>query len=121
MANDRNYRIKPETLDADRMALAALLGLLNYTPVNPAHRVDALVALNQALEQARQNEILAQKAFAAARDAAVEAEWALHEAMLGVKAQVIAQYGHNSDAIEALGLKKKSKRRRPGSRAVKDA
>ena len=31
--------------------------------------------------------------------------------MLGAKAQVIAQYGNDSPAVEALGLKKKSKRR----------
>ena len=46
-----------------------------------------------------QNEILAQHALAAARDATVAAEWALHDAMLGVKAQVLAQYGPDSDAI----------------------
>jgi hypothetical protein len=33
--------------------------------------------------------------------------------MLGVKAQVIAQYGHDSDEVQSLGLKKKSEHKRP--------
>src|SRR6266511_4969303 len=120
VANDRSYRIKPQYIEADRTALTALRGLRNYAPVNPAYRVEALSTLDQALVQAKQNEILAQNALAAARDAAVAAEWAMHDAMLGAKAQVIAQYGDDSDAIQALGLKKKSKRRRPISRASRD-
>ena len=68
-----------------------------------------------------QNEILAQHALAAARDATVAAEWALHDAMLGVKAQVLAQYGPDSDAIQSLGLKKKSKRRRGVARLAKNS
>ncbi len=41
------------------------------------------------------------------------AEWRFHEVMLGAKDQVIAQYGVNSDQVQALGLKKKSERKRP--------
>ena len=33
--------------------------------------------------------------------------------MLGVKEQVIAQYGKNSDQVQALGLKKKSEYKAP--------
>jgi hypothetical protein len=121
LPNDRNYRIKAESLDTDRMALTALQRLSDYTPVNPNYQVAALAALNQALEQAKQNELYAQNALVAARDATAAAEWALHDAMLGAKAQVIAQYGPDSDAIQSLGLKKKSKRRRVASRAMKSA
>ena len=65
------------------------------------------------LVQAEQNEVYAQHALEAARDAKAAAEWALHDGVLGAKAQVLAQYGPNSDAIQSLGLKKKSKYRRP--------
>jgi hypothetical protein len=37
--------------------------------------------------------------------------------MLGVKTQVVAQYGDNSDQVQALGLKKKSERKKPARKA----
>ena len=55
-------------------------------------------------------------ALAAARDAAVAAEWAFHNAVLGSKTQVDAQYGENSDQRQSLGRKKKSERARPTRR-----
>ncbi|MBI3363815.1 MAG: hypothetical protein HY033_02795, partial [Ignavibacteriae bacterium] len=62
---------------------------------------------------AHEAEKLAGDALKAKRDAAVAAELAFHQAMLGVKEQVIAQYGKNSDQVASLGLKKKSEYRRP--------
>jgi hypothetical protein len=121
VSNDRSYRIKSETLEADRAALAGLQGLSAYAPTKQAYSVKALVALNQALDQARQHEIQVQNALAAARDAARVAEWSLHDAMLGAKAEVIVQFGADSDAIQALGLKKKSKRRRATPRSSSEA
>jgi len=45
------------------------------------------------------------------------AEWDFHDAMLGVKEQVVAQYGNDSDAVQSLGLTKKSERKSPVRRA----
>jgi hypothetical protein len=59
----------------------------------------------------------AQRTLDAARDATQAAEWALHHAILGVKRQVVAQYGPDSDAVQAIGLKKASDRKRPVRRA----
>lgn len=49
----------------------------------------------------------------ASQDAAAAAEWCFHEAMLGAKEQVIAQYGKSSDQLQALGLKKKVEYKKP--------
>lgn len=57
-------------------------------------------------------------ALDAARDATVAAAWERHNAILGAKTQVIARYGPNANAVQALGLKKKSERRRPTRRMV---
>jgi hypothetical protein len=108
----RLYRLNPDVVDADQEALMAVQKLHDYAPFNPAHKVDALVAMKQRIEQARQNEIHARKALVALRDEIIAAEWELHDAMLCVKAHVVAQYGLDSDAIQAVGLKKRSKRRR---------
>ncbi len=108
----RLYRLNSDVIDADQEALTVVQKLNDYAPVNPAHEIEALVAIQHRIEQARQNEIHTRRAQAAARDELMVAEWTLHEAMLGVKAQVLAQYGPNSDAVAAVGLKKRSKRRR---------
>ncbi|NJM07203.1 hypothetical protein HC891_14965 [Candidatus Gracilibacteria bacterium] len=110
-------RLRLTIVDGDRAALAALMDLPNYRPHNPAHAREAVAVLGDALEQARQDETRAARTLAAARDATQAAEWALHDAMLGVKVEVAAQYGNNSNELQALGLKKKSDRKRPSRRS----
>ena len=65
------------------------------------------------MQAAQQAEVNAQNALDAARDAANKAEWDFHNAMLGVKEQVTAQYGDDSDQVQSLGLTKKSERKVP--------
>jgi hypothetical protein len=50
-------------------------------------------------------------------DRMVAAQWARHNALLGAKQQVIAQYGDDSDEAQAVGLTKKSERAKPAARA----
>jgi hypothetical protein len=119
LPSNRNYRLKPDSAKADRAALNALNELPDYAPHNPAYSIEALAALEQALEQALKNEGRVQNEMTAAHDAARAAQWALHEALLGAKIQVAAQYGDDSDAIQSLGLKKRSKRQHGGGRAPK--
>jgi hypothetical protein len=49
----------------------------------------------------------------AARDDSTAAEWAFHNAILGAKDQVIAQFGDDSNEVQSLGLKKKSEYKSP--------
>jgi hypothetical protein len=113
MAVNQNKRLSQATIENDRAALLALKKLADYAPANAAVSVKAVSTLEEQLRAAEEAEILASKALAAARDARAAAGWELHNAMLGVKATVIGQYGHNSDAVQALGLKKKTDYRRP--------
>jgi hypothetical protein len=68
------------------------------------------------MRAAQEAETNAQNALDAARDAVAAAEWDFHNALLGVKDQVIAQFGADSDEIQALGLKKKSEHKGPAAR-----
>ena len=111
-----NRRITPTEIEADRAALSAVKVLNGYTPINPAYSIQAVSELEMAMEQAQREEVRAMNALTAARDAAMAAEWNLHNAILGMNTQVIAQYGPDSDALHALGLKKKSERKRPARR-----
>jgi len=43
-------------------------------------------------------------------------EWDFHNAMLGAKTRVTAQFGDDSDEHAALGLKKKSEYKSPARR-----
>jgi hypothetical protein len=117
MALNETRRLTQSVLFKNRMTLISIQTLSDYAPTNPMHSPTALAELYQAVEKAQQEEIRTQNAAAAAREAAVAAEWALHNALLGAKAQIVAQYGHDADAVQAIGLKKKSNRKRPTRRS----
>ena len=121
MAINQSRRLRPDDLDSDREAVVAVQSIPNYQPINLAYSAQALVDLGAARDQAQQAEIRAQHALAAARDAAVAAEWALHNAVLGARTQVLAQFGDDSDAMQAMGLKKRSDRKRPAIRSIRTA
>jgi len=112
MSQHPNYRLPAPVLDADRDALVALSRLGDFKPVNPDHTAEALGGLEAALTRAEHDELLAQKALAAARDATIEAGWEFHNTLIGAKAMVIGQYGNDSQAVQAIGLKKRSDRKR---------
>lgn len=118
MATRQTNSLPALVIESDRAALVALKTLHDYAPTNRTLSVEAIGALEAQLRQAEEAELLAAKALAAARDARAAAGWDLHNAILGVKATVIGQYGHDSDAVQAIGLKKKSNYRRPTRRAA---
>ena len=115
MANETN-RIKPALIDADVSSFAALQAMAGYAPANPAYTLAAVAAAHGALQSARAAESQAEAAYAAARDTAVAREWEFHNLILGAKDQVTAQFGRNSNEVQALGLKKASERKAPQRR-----
>ena len=118
MAINQSRRLRPEELDGDREAVVAVQSIASYKPLNPAYSTAALLELNAARDTAQRAEIVAQKALATARDIACAAEWAMHNAVLGARTQVRAQFGDDSNEVQAVGLKKRSDRKRP-SRAAR--
>ena len=117
MAKNQTVRVRPTVLQEDLDALTALQALANYAPANTAYAKTALAAKLTAMKTAQDAELSAQNALNAARDTANAAEWDFHNALLGAKDQVLAQYGKDSDQIQALGLKKKSERKSPVRKA----
>ena len=120
MAKNENVRLQAEILQADERAFLAVKATTDYSPANPAYSFATLAAKNEALHAAQEAELRAENAFNAARDANVAIQWEYHNLILGVKDQVIAQFGPNSDQVASLGLKKKSERKSP-ARAKKPA
>lgn len=119
MANNQTRRIAPPILQADRDSFASLQAITSYTPANAAYTGTAISALRQAMEAKQAAETQAAAALAAARDEAVAAEWAFHNAMLGAKEQIVAQFGKDSNELQSLGLKKKSEYMRGGGKKGK--
>lgn len=120
MAKNQHVRVNATVLRADSEGYLALGAIADYRPVNPAYEREPVAAAYRAWRAAEEAEVHAVNALAAARDATIAAQWEFHNCMLGVKQQVVAQYGPNSDEVAALGMKKQSERRRP-SRSEKQA
>jgi hypothetical protein len=121
MAKNETVRIRPSVLQQDRDAFSALKGITGYTPANANFSVASITTVQGTLVAKREIEAQKEGEFDAARDVAVAAEWAFHNAILGAKDQVIAQFGDDSNELQALGLKKKSEFKSPSPKAKKPA
>jgi hypothetical protein len=119
MARNQNRRLTPATLRDDQRMLDVVKNLSPaYAPSDARYNVADGATRLAAMTGAQADEVIARGQAAAARDIANANEWAFHNFILGVKPQVIAQYGADSDQVQAIGLKKKSERKPPGHRLL---
>lgn len=100
-------RVTPSVLMRARAALRGLCGIRGYQPRDEAYSIEALMAMEHALAVAEQEELLAFDAYRVACEATIVTSHALCEGMKGAKREVLAQFGENSYAVEAVGLKRK--------------
>ena len=112
---DETRRLSPSVLQADKDALAALKNIPTYTPANAGYTVAKVQTAQDNMGAQQDDETQKQAAADAARDNATAAEWAFHKAILGVKEQVRAQFGADSNEVQALGLVKKSEKAKPSA------
>jgi hypothetical protein len=112
MANETK-RLKPAQIAEDEDGFAALQAMALYEPANQAYSLQAVNTAHGLLLSTRTEEAQAQAALDTARDNAVAKEWAFHNLMLRVKDQVTAQFGPDSNEVQALGRKKTSERKAP--------
>ncbi|MEH2257609.1 hypothetical protein [Nostoc sp.] len=110
---DKTRRLPSQSISQDINSLHGLQIISTYNTT----RTDASVAN---LQQAYQTMLVQQQAetekltlYRAAADAARLAEWEFHNAVLAMKEVIRGQYGSDSDQAQAVGLKKKSERKRP--------
>ena len=113
MAKDETKRLKPAVLSADRDSHTALGTVTGYAPANASYAPTALTALRADLDAAQAAESQAMAAAAAARDDANAKEWAFHKTIIGMRDQVVAQFGRDSNEAQAVGRKKESERKAP--------
>jgi hypothetical protein len=116
MAKDQSKRIRPVVLAGDDAAFAAVQALTGYAPANPEFSVLALTTAHDEMVSAQTAESQAEAALATARDAATAKEWAYHNKIVGMRDSVAAQFGRDSDQVQAIGRKRASERKTPGRR-----
>ena len=112
---DETRRLSPAVRQADLDALAALKNITGYAPANPAYALDKVQTASDTMTGKQEIEVQKQGELDAARDDATAAEWAFHKAILGVKEQVKAQFGSDSNELQAIGLTKKSEFAKPAT------
>ena len=110
---DKTRRLPSQSISQDITSLHGLQTVSTYDTT----RADASVAN---LLQAYQDMLTQQQAetekitlYRDATDSARLAEWEFHNAVLAMKEVIRGQYGSDSDEAQAVGLKKKSERKRP--------
>ena len=118
MAKNQTVKIRPQLLQDDRDSFAALKNITDYAPSNKDLTAAKIQALQDDMVEKDETEVQALAAHDSARDDATDSEWAFHNAVLGMKDQVKAQYGADSNELQAVGLTKKSEFKKP-SRAAK--
>jgi hypothetical protein len=118
MSKNPTRRISPANLQADLDSFAALQAITTYAPANAAYTLAAITAAKHNMEAKQTAETQAAANLAAARDGAADGEWEFHNAVLGSKTQVNAQFGENSDEVQAVGLKKKSEYKKPARKGT---
>ncbi|MBW4522182.1 MAG: hypothetical protein KME16_21195 [Scytolyngbya sp. HA4215-MV1] len=117
-SQDTSRRLSPQTLSQDTDSLNGFNTIIGYSTQRPE-------ALPEHLQQTYQTMLAQQKVeteklamFRAASDAARLAEWEFHNAVLAMKEVVRGQFGADSNEAQAIGLKKKSDRKRPTRKRI---
>ncbi|MGB3616375.1 MAG: hypothetical protein WBA10_21465 [Elainellaceae cyanobacterium] len=108
-----NRRLSGTLIQQDTTAYNGLSFIRDYSTPRTQASPEVLEETYQAMLAMQQAETEQQAAYKAAVDAARLAEWNFHNAVLAMKEVVRGTYGSDSDEAQAVGLKKKSERRRP--------
>ncbi|HMQ30591.1 MAG TPA: hypothetical protein PKD53_07665 [Chloroflexaceae bacterium] len=120
MARERTkHHIGPKTRQDDQAVITALQNLPGYAPRNPNCSPAALLALEAAAQRDRRELRASEEATQALRKRSWASDAAVHASVLEAKTEVRAQYGENSAAMLAIGLKPRSDRKRPQRKAAR--
>lgn len=110
---DTTRRLTLNLLSQDIDSLNGLKAVPAYNTTRPQASLETLQQTYQTMLAQQQVETEKLALHRAATDAARLAEWEFHNAVLAMKEFVRGQYGSDSNEAQAVGLKKKSDRKRP--------
>ncbi|MFN6558533.1 MAG: hypothetical protein RMY28_001830 [Nostoc sp. ChiSLP01] len=115
-AQDKTRRLPPQAISQDVNSWHGLQTISSYDTTRADASVDKLQQAYQVMLVQQQAETEKLTLYRAALDAARLAEWEFHNTVLAMKEVIRGQYGSDSDQAQAVGLKKKSDRKRPKSK-----
>ena len=81
MAKNQARRIASAVLSDDREAFAALQGITNYAPANPAYKTENIKAIRDRMDDLLREATQAEVAAEAKRAAANAGEWEFHNSI----------------------------------------
>ena len=110
---DQTRRLRPQIISQDIDSFYGLQTISTYNTTRTDASATNIQQAYQAMLTQQQAETEKLTLYRAAADAARLAEWEFHNAVLAMKEVVRGQYGTDSDQAQAVGLKKKSDRKRP--------
>jgi len=116
----QSRRMAPSQIAEDEETFAALKAIAGYAPANSTYTVAAVEQAYEELQAARTAEVQADAAAKAASDNVVEKQGHFHSLIIGVRDQVTAQFGRDSDQAQSVGRKKPSEYKTPQRRSKKD-
>jgi tRNA A37 methylthiotransferase MiaB len=106
-------RLPASIIAADRTLMVTVQSLSDYAPRNAEFSIESIRKTEASLSQLEREERLAEERLAALREQVAAEGHRYHSKLLGVKDEVIAQYGSDSLAVKAIGRKRKSERKQP--------
>ena len=112
MANNAPKRPTTSQMNAAHKIVAAIQTITSYDG-GPDCKPSDLQSLDQDVTTKRAVETQTKNAADAARDAAAASENVLYQRALRVREKVVGQFGSDSNEAAAVGLKKKSERKKP--------
>ena len=104
--------VSPSTITDDHETVIALQNLPTFQYINPIHNPVELLRIQTVLIQEEQEEQVAEQALLRIRTRRAETSHTYHEAVVGARAQALAQYGPDSNEVALIGLTRTSERKR---------
>lgn len=115
---DTSRRLPSPVINQDIESYDGISFITDYTTTRKDASAQHLQQTHQAMMDCRKKELQLEIQLKAAIDESRQAEWEFHNAVLAMKEFVRGQYGSDSNEAQAIGLKKKSERKRPTRKAA---
>ena len=116
MSKTPSGRVPAKIINEDIQAFHGLATIQGYAPHDPDLTLEAITATYEELMADRAALVRAQIALDIIRDKIGNTEQRFHGQMRGSKDSVRGQYGDDSNEYAALGMKKKSERKKGGNK-----
>ena len=116
MADKKTRQLSPKQLQDDLDAYAGMQGISGYAPPNANFNAANGETIFNKMQASQTKEVQDFATWQASRDTKVADQWAFHDYIRNARQQVKAQFGEDSDEVQAVGLKKKSEYKNPSKK-----